>query len=62
MTSPRYLSLAQAAAMLAISPRTIRRLVAEGHLPASRVTTKPGASVRVSEADVLALLHRIPTA
>lgn len=33
----RYLSIAQAAAMTSLSDRTVKRLIADGRLPVSRV-------------------------
>ena len=44
------------------SPRTIRRWVAEGEIPAYRPGRKVGTSIRLDEEEVLAYLRRIPTA
>lgn len=48
-----------AAVLVDVSPKTIRRRVADGSLPAYRVGPR---LVRVSQADVLALARPIPTA
>jgi excisionase family DNA binding protein len=53
------LTQAQAAKSLGTTPRTVRRLIADGTLPAYRVGPR---MVRIREDDVFALLRRIPTA
>lgn len=45
-----YLSIADAAEYLGLSTKTIRRLIAKGHLPASKV--RGTVSVRVRRADL----------
>jgi excisionase family DNA binding protein len=41
--TPEYLTVAQAAARLAVTPRTVRRAVARGEIPALRI----GAAIRI---------------
>ena len=62
MTTRRYLSLADAADLVSLSQRTVRRLIAEGELPGYHVGGKRRASVRIAEADLHALMRRIPSA
>ena len=52
------LTIETAADMLAVHPRTIRRYVAAGDLPAYRIGPR---QLRVKREDVLALLVPIPT-
>lgn len=62
---PRYISLQDAAHILSVSPKTIRRFIASGELPGytvGRRRAEGGRPVRVRLEDVEALLHRIPTA
>lgn len=54
----RLISISKAADLLGFDPKSIRRFIAAGDLPAYRVGRK---HIRVEEADVLALIHRIPT-
>lgn len=56
--SSQFVSLAEAARYLSVSPDSIRRRIAEGKLPAFRVGPR---NVRVRIADLDALLERIPT-
>lgn len=57
-TSPRRLMTIPAAAeLLAVSPRTVRRLIAEGELPAYRIGSR---SLRVKASDVDELLRPVP--
>ena len=53
------LTIETAAEMLAVHPRTIRRYVASGDLPAYRIGPR---QIRVRTSDVDALLVPIPTA
>ena len=53
---PRYVSVDTAAEMLEVSPRTIRRRIYEGRLPAKKTGKGVKAPVRINEADVYALL------
>lgn len=55
---PSYLTLEQAAERLAVSPRTIRRLVASGHVRAYRIG---GRLLRIDPASLEASLRPIPT-
>lgn len=53
------LTIESAAEMLAVHPRTIRRYIAAGDLPAYRIGAR---QIRVRTSDVDALLVPIPTA
>ena len=53
------LTIEGAADMLAVHPRTIRRYISSGDLPAYRIGTR---HIRVRTSDVDALLTPIPTA
>lgn len=57
--SPRLHTLKGGAEALGVSERTIRRMIADGELPAYRVGPR---AVRIREDDLMALLRRIPTA
>ena len=62
---PSYISLKEAAKILSVSEKTIRRHIARGELPAytlGKRVTGSGRTIRVRLEDVEALLHRIPTA
>lgn len=62
---PRYITLQEAAEVLSISPKTVRRYIARGELPAyslGRRRAEGGRPVRLRLEDVEALLRRIPTA
>ena len=52
------LSIADAADALNINPKTVRRAIAEGRLPAYRV----GKLIRLRRADLAAMATPIPTA
>ena len=52
------ISINAAAERLGVSPKTIRRLISSGRLPASRIGER---LIRLSVADVDAVLTRIPT-
>lgn len=56
-----FLTLLEAAAVLGVSTKTVRRRIEQGHLPAFRLTGS--RLIRVERADVEKLLtaHRIPT-
>lgn len=56
---PTYIDLAEAAQILGITTRALRNWIADGRLPAYRLSA---ALIRVDEADVYALLRPIPTA
>lgn len=59
MSAPaRLISLEAAAARLDISPRTLRRRIADGTLPAYRI----GRLVKVNPDDLGRLMQTIPTA
>ena len=53
----RLITLADAAETLAVSVRTVRRLIAHGYLEGYRVGPR---SIRVHEADVTRVLRRLP--
>ncbi len=53
----RYLTLAEAAEWYGVSERTLRRRIAEGRLPASRVGPR---AIRVKVVDIEALAEPIP--
>lgn len=62
---PKYISLADAAEMLSVSEKTIRRFIARGELPGYTLGKRgPGSGrpIRLRLEDVEALLRRIPTA
>lgn len=59
MTHDRTLTLAEAAELLRVSPRTARRYIESGHLQASRLGPR---LIRVHAASVEALLHSPITA
>jgi len=50
-----YLSIRQAADLLSVSPRTIRRYIQQRHLPAYRIAGQP--TIRIKREDVEALLE-----
>jgi excisionase family DNA binding protein len=55
----RWLTIGDAAELLAVNPKTVRRRIADGTLTASRIGPR---LVRVRARDVEALLRPIPTA
>jgi excisionase family DNA binding protein len=57
----KWISIADAAERLSVSPRTIRRFVSDGELPGYRLGAPRGRIIRVELADVDILLIRIPT-
>lgn len=57
-TGKTYLTLQEAATLYKVSPRTLRRRIAEGHLDAVRVGPR---SIRISADDVQNLARKIPT-
>jgi excisionase family DNA binding protein len=62
--SGRYVSLQEAAEMLSVSAKTVRRFIARGGLPAytlGKSRAGSGRPIRIREDDLVALLHRIPT-
>jgi excisionase family DNA binding protein len=58
----KWITIADAAERLSVSPATIRRFIAHGQLPGYRIGGHRGRLLRVEIADVDALLVRIPTA
>jgi excisionase family DNA binding protein len=58
VAEPVYEALTPASDRLGVSERTLRRLIADGSLPAYRIGSK---TIRVRRSDVDALLRRIPT-
>lgn len=58
--APVWVSISDAATMLGVGVRTLRRYIAEGDLPAYRVGKR--ATVRVRVTDLERLLKPIPTA
>ena len=52
--SPPYVSMAEAADLLQVSARTIRRRVADGSLPAYRMGDAPSSRVRLRVDELLA--------
>lgn len=54
MSDPKFLTVAEVAAMMRVSKMTVYRLVHNGELPAVRV----GRSFRVTEDDVNAYLQK----
>jgi excisionase family DNA binding protein len=57
-----YMTIAQAAEMYAVSPKTIRRYISTGELPAYRLgKSRPNRSLRLKRADVEALARPLPT-
>lgn len=61
-TGPRkWVTLDDAAEQLLVSPRTVRRLIAEGKLPGYTVRGSRKL-LRIDQADLDALMIRIPTA
>lgn len=55
----QWLTQEEAADYLKITPRTVRRMVSSGQLPAFRLGPR---LLRIDLADVDALLRRVPTA
>lgn len=62
---PKYISLNEAAEILSISPKTVRRLIARGEIPAytlgRRTLSGSGRPIRMKLEDVEAVLRRIPS-
>ena len=56
---PVYLSLEQAAAVMSLSVKTIRRRIADGTIPAYQCGRRP---IRIRLDDLEAALRRIPSA
>jgi excisionase family DNA binding protein len=56
----KWLTLAETAALLGVTKRTVRRRVSDGHLTAYRL--EPGRLIRIDEAEVEGLLRQIPAA
>lgn len=61
---PRYVTIKEAAKVLSVSEKTIRRHIASGELPAFTIGGPPrrGRPIRIRLEDVEAMLRRIPTA
>ena len=58
-TIPVYLSLEQAAEVMSLSVKTIRRRIADGTIPAYQCGRRP---IRIRLEDLEAALRRIPSA
>lgn len=56
---PAYVSLDEAAEMLSVSTRTIRRRISDGTIPAYKLGKRP---IRIRVEDLEAALRRIPSA
>jgi len=54
-----HLSIQQAAAHLGVAPKTVRRWISQGIIPAERVGPR---LIRIRQADVEAVGRRIPAA
>ena len=52
-----WLSIAQSADYLGVSPMTVRRMIADGRLPGSRLGQK---LIRIKSEDLDSVLHPIP--
>jgi excisionase family DNA binding protein len=59
MPARKWLTVAEAADLLRVQPRTIRRMIARGELPARRLGSR---SIRLRADDVEAVLLTIPNA
>lgn len=57
--TPYYLTIGQAAQLIGVHPRTIRRRIADGTLTGHRVGPR---LIRLHPVEVGELLHRIPAA
>ena len=57
-SSTRYLSLTEAADLMSVSVKTLRRRIADGTLPAYRCGRRV---IRVRVADLDQVFHRIPS-
>lgn len=55
---PALLTIRQAAAALNVSIKTVRRLIAGGHLSAYRVGFGPRAQFRIDPEDLAAMIER----
>lgn len=55
--TPVFLTVAEAALLLRLSPQSIRRYIRQGHLPAKRV--RGGQIVLIDKTDLLALLEDV---
>ncbi len=58
-TLPVYLSLEEAAEVMSLSVKTIRRRIADGTIPAYQCGRRP---IRIRRDDLEAALRRIPSA
>ena len=54
---PVYLSIRQAAELLSVSPRTIRRYIKQQLLPAYRISDRP--TIRIKRTDLEAVLKPV---
>jgi excisionase family DNA binding protein len=55
-----YLNVAAVAEMLSVSELTIRRKIADGEIPAVRLSTTGRGAVRIPAADLDAWLRSVP--
>jgi excisionase family DNA binding protein len=55
--TPTFVSMDEAAHLLGVSSRTIRRRVSDGSLPAYRVGDAPNSRIRIDVAELLAWLE-----
>lgn len=61
---PRYVTIKEAAGILSVSEKTIRRRISSGDLPAYMIggPRRRRRPIRIRLEDLEAMLHRIPTA
>ena len=61
---PVYISIKEAATIMSVSEKSIRRWIAAGKIPAYTLGGSAGRArlIRVAAKDLESLLHRIPTA
>lgn len=59
LMTPKWLTLAQAAQILGVCTRTIRRRISAGELPANKIGRK---AIRIKLADLDLISRRIPSA
>lgn len=61
---PVYISIKEAAKIMSVSEKTIRRWIAAGEIAAFTLggPARRGRLIRIASKDLQGLLHRIPTA